>query len=402
MNDGLGSRDRWKLTLCHDKDMTYLDWTILLFFTFSLLEVNCQQQWQIQKESVAQILTGVSFSTTSVGFVAGDANGTGPALLKTVDGGNSYSACSIQGFPLFFTSIVMSSPTNGVVTGIGEARNFHSIEYTLDGEHWNLTDSDLLEDSQSVELITGVDGAFAMTGYFLEFNETTVNGVSVSYDQGQSWKNIDIHAEGQCRYGAFPSPLVWYVTSSLYPEMEFPSMISNSSDNRYYSFSQNLRFNGPQAEFATYPSRLSSQSSLSYRHGRKLLQTGYLAEISKTVDGGQTWNIVFRDESTYYLNGIDCPTENLCWAVGESQLGSAEPGCRILHTNDGGATWVQQLYVNESGYSLLDIAFVSETEGWAVGGVLDARFQGTYWHTLDSGKTWNFTTLNIPTTVVRG
>jgi len=31
---------------------------------------------------------------------------------------------------------------------------------------------------------------------------------------------------------------------------------------------------------------------------------------------------------------------------------------------------------------------ISETEGWAAGGELDASFQGQFWHTLDAGKTW--------------
>jgi len=34
------------------------------------------------------------------------------------------------------------------------------------------------------------------------------------------------------------------------------------------------------------------------------------------------------------------------------------------------------------------IEMISETEGWAAGGELDAKFQGQFWHTVDSGKTW--------------
>jgi len=37
------------------------------------------------------------------------------------------------------------------------------------------------------------------------------------------------------------------------------------------------------------------------------------------------------------------------------------------------------------------IEMISETEGWAAGGELDASFQGQFWHTLDAGKTWTDT-----------
>jgi len=123
---------------------------------------------------------------------------------------------------------------------------------------------------------------------------------------------------------------------------------------------------------------------------RNLLQVpAYYAEISKTSDGGKTWKTVFNDVGNFYFNGIDCPDTQNCWVVGESESDSLTPGVRILHTSDGGTTWQTQLYVNDSTYSMMDVAFINATEGWACGGILtETHFAGEFWHTSDAGKTW--------------
>jgi photosystem II stability/assembly factor-like uncharacterized protein len=66
------------------------------------------------------------------------------------------------------------------------------------------------------------------------------------------------------------------------------------------------------------------------------------------------------------------PADNDGWVCG--RWGS------VLHTNDGGKTWVKQ----ESGsdYTLSDIYFTDRMNGWAVGD------GGTIIHTSDGGKKW--------------
>jgi len=66
------------------------------------------------------------------------------------------------------------------------------------------------------------------------------------------------------------------------------------------------------------------------------------------------------------------PNEKEGWAAGRW-------GC-ILHTPDGGKTWVRQ----ETGtdFTLSSVSFVDSKRGWAVGDM------GTIIHTEDGGKTW--------------
>jgi len=309
------------------------------------------------------------------GYLAGDQNGIGPVILKTTDGGNTYRPCNHSGYSAMFLSIAMGSPTNGVVAGLGFGKNLHGIDYTTDGDTFAWGGStEFVEESQNVEAIKGVKGGFGITG---DFN--AANGVAVSTDGGVNWTNYNCSAESYARYGSFPSANTWYVSAGTWPAYD------SSKGNNFKTLTQRIRVRQGVGMEVT----LSNQTDIQPPR-RSLLQVpGYYAEISKTSDGGKTWNTVFHDIGNFYFNGIDCVDENTCWVVGESESDSLTPGARILHTADGGANWEVQLYVNDSTYSLLDIGFVNATEGWAIGGILTERFDGEFWHTTDAGKTWN-------------
>ena len=72
------------------------------------------------------------------------------------------------------------------------------------------------------------------------------------------------------------------------------------------------------------------------------------------------------------LLSVTFPTENDGWTCG--RWGT------VLHTADGGKSWVRQKTGTE--YTLSSIFFVDSKNGWAVGN------EGTIIHTPDGGKTW--------------
>jgi len=72
------------------------------------------------------------------------------------------------------------------------------------------------------------------------------------------------------------------------------------------------------------------------------------------------------------LFSVSFPTERDGWACG--RMGT------ILHTMDGGKTWVRQ--ASGTDYSLSSIFFVDQRLGWAVGD------EGTIIHTGNGGGTW--------------
>ena len=109
---------------------------------------------------------------------------------------------------------------------------------------------------------------------------------------------------------------------------------------------------------------------------------GIVGTIIHTSDGGKTW---VRQESgtKNHLFGVSFADCKNGWAVGSMET--------IIHTSDGGKTWgKQEVEENpEKGIFAPDIHyngiyFNDAYEGWLVG-----EF-GTIYHTTDGGKNWNY------------
>lgn len=80
------------------------------------------------------------------------------------------------------------------------------------------------------------------------------------------------------------------------------------------------------------------------------------------------------------LHAIDFVNENEGWAVGgEYDYSAGISRGIILHTEDGGETWEEQISINTL---LTDVDFVDENNGWAVGR------NGMIKHTTNGGDTW--------------
>jgi photosystem II stability/assembly factor-like uncharacterized protein len=99
---------------------------------------------------------------------------------------------------------------------------------------------------------------------------------------------------------------------------------------------------------------------------------GYSGYIRKTTDGGFTWQ--YKSIPTYSrMMDITFINENIGWAVGQNG--------QILKTLNGGETWNHQnSFVAQD---LNDVEFVNENDGWVVG------LEGRILHTSDGGNNWN-------------
>jgi photosystem II stability/assembly factor-like uncharacterized protein len=108
--------------------------------------------------------------------------------------------------------------------------------------------------------------------------------------------------------------------------------------------------------------------------------SGTKYSIFLSYDGGATWKTQYTFDDTlsdiYFLNDKEG------WAVGEAGI--------ILHTSDGGVTWRPQGGGME-GILLTAVHFVDSDNGWAVGGKLLSKeffIESIILHTSDGGKTW--------------
>lgn len=113
--------------------------------------------------------------------------------------------------------------------------------------------------------------------------------------------------------------------------------------------------------------------------------------IVRTDDGGDTWKEQKLLEGMTVIRFFAL-NRSTAWAVGERKRelsggGSVMVGFCILHTGDGGKSWVTQFEESTGKYpdiidGLNDIYFVNPKVGWLAGS------RGRIYHTEDGGKHW--------------
>ena len=110
-----------------------------------------------------------------------------------------------------------------------------------------------------------------------------------------------------------------------------------------------------------------------YDTGSRIVAIGWRGHIVISDDRGQSWKQVIAD-TRFLLSAVTFASDKKGWAVGHNST--------ILHTNDGGLTWVKQYEDLTLMKALFDVWFLDENIGWAVGSL------GLVMHTEDGGKSW--------------
>jgi len=337
-------------------------------------------EWKIIDSDIATIDTGLAFTSDTVGYTGGAANGVGPEIFKTVDGGKTWTVC-----PAKFGADLLLLDTDAADNTIVISSIFGELYSDDAGASFQPSTGG--GTSQSVRFL-GTDGdgglKFGVTGQYGLFTET--NGVGISVDGGKTFKVYDANMQTEARYGAFPSDTTWYVTGGTWSgegSDDDPAQDDVPVDGIKMPRRKKIVYNG------------KSVVRQRPRHPKAAPANGYQAQITVTNDGGATFKSVFNVSNEFYFNAIDClpNNPNSCCAVGEADNDSPVPGARIHCTTDGGATWTRNFYNagnSTTEFSLIEIRFTTDNDGWAVGGVLNAIFPSTWFlYTNDGGKTWN-------------
>jgi photosystem II stability/assembly factor-like uncharacterized protein len=123
-------------------------------------------------------------------------------------------------------------------------------------------------------------------------------------------------------------------------------------------------------------------NAVDFGDGLNVWAVGDAGTIMHSYDAGVTWRR--QAAPTEVALGSVAFTSALSgWAVGGDGWSSDTPRESshgiILHTADGGVTWVAQ---KTPASAVSDLAFVDDQQGWAVGG------RGLILHTADGGQTW--------------
>lgn len=326
----------------------------LALFSFILCD---EKSWQLTNVRKVTSLIGVYATAPNEVYGAMMDNSVGIGLIHSADYGETsdYTNFGAMNMDVAFTS----DAKVGCVAGLGGL----FVGPNANGNYTKVANVHGVTQNVEPFLAKG----FGSTGQFMS-GKTSVNGVAVSSDAGNSWNFYDIGLGTgySARYGSFPTESTWYVSSGMFPS-------DSTSVNTQHRLSKNLVYTtNNKLEFS--------------KVGRVGDDTGYQGAISKTTDGGKTWTQVFDTNGVYYMNAISCADELNCIAVGENDTGY------IVGTQDGGKTW-KTLYVAE-GISLIAVKMISTTEAWASGGGENSRRQlvGSYYHTTDGGVTWELLT----------
>lgn len=107
-------------------------------------------------------------------------------------------------------------------------------------------------------------------------------------------------------------------------------------------------------------------------NGQQMIAVGARGHVL-TSDGKADWSQILVPTDVL-LTDVEFFGEENGWSVGHDAT--------ILHTNDGGVSWVIQQQIPALDRPLLDVDFVSPLRGFAIGAY------GMFYGTIDGGKTW--------------
>lgn len=107
--------------------------------------------------------------------------------------------------------------------------------------------------------------------------------------------------------------------------------------------------------------------------GKRLIAVGDRGHILVSNDG-KNWEQV-EVPARAPLTAVSFPDADNGWAVGHDAV--------IVHTRDGGRTWILQNYQPQLEKPFLDVLFLDASKGFAVGAY------GLFYKTEDGGTNWN-------------
>ncbi len=344
--------------------------SIILCLTLMSLAGNVSAEpsagvWE-ERATVNELHMSLDFWDSETGLSAGAKNLQGPRILKTTDAGYTW------------TSVLSTMPNLGMVAVAWEDENTAYASGTSVGLLFDMKDAIVKTTDQGATWepvwsktmfaywtdlqVLGPDTIVA-TGHWTPFFYTDY-GIAYSTNGGRTWDERKWNWNWDTMdIGAWPSDLhfldenVGYIAGGVWPW---------------------TKKGGPSGRLP-YEAGLPKQSTA---------PGDWRAIAEKTTDQGFTWTTIF-DEVGFALTDICFVNQNEGWVTGYYDPYVGLNNGWIWHTEDGGATWKQQIYGLESVSSIFEIHMFNRREGWAAGYREDESFaRALLYHTTDGGETW--------------
>ena len=333
------------------KNSTILDYTIL--------GKDTSNNWKIYSNSLKIEKPDYMF-----GWSVGDPDNDYGTIIHTDDGGNTWERQG-NNSTIPNTSLSQIRAMNRSTAWIvgGKADGYGTILKTTNG---GLTWNRIMDESIPNADIEGIAIIDKDTVWAVGQNNT----ILVTHDGGESWEsksNSFYDSYALSDVVAVDENNIWICGGSV----DNHGLILHSRD-------------GGESWTQEGKDLLSNHSliSLSIVDEDRAWAIGGGSTVMKTIDGGDTWKKV--GESTFPSlidgNGICALDNNTVWVVLDYD--------NIYKTIDNGENWTQQ-ESNSTGYYLLRVTAINETNAWVTGSSQFPPIDGVLLHTTDGGKTWN-------------
>ncbi len=283
-------------------------------------------RWDVQQSGVTDDLTGVSFVNVQTGYAVGKNN----TILKTADGGNTWTRLLERQDRVDFRTVVFTSPVDGWAQS-------SSLLHTGDGgESW-----------QPVVPLAGPEGfgGGSMLGASrVQLHVPTMGaGVFRSDDAGRSWKAL-----GQPPSNAYEA--VFFADSQHGWVAGDYGKLASTQDGGATWREQDLGFKP----------HLTKIQFVSPQVGWLLPHRGHQGGPLATIDGGQTWTSQYAAVAGY------APLADLQFLSAQTGFLLAEGNRNelVLFTANGGKSW--KTIGSLQPYSTA-LSFPVADEGWVVG-----------------------------------
>lgn len=277
--------------------------------------------------------------------------------------------------PVYFADITMLPGGVGLAVGEieegGPAPLIPTIFRTADGgATWTSNTDEQVYGQLSGVAFSDAQHAWAVGADYGSGDRQAALVLSSS-DAGQTWSRVTFSADEAVQKVQFPTATTGYITGNN--GTVYVSTDGGAHWAKKVPGATDVQFAGLSFTDATHGWVCGAQGNEDWYRGR----------CYATGDGGATWKDVSPDSEAIVL---DCSflTGGLGWVVSQEGV--------IFHTTDGGASWAQQSAAIGPAVELTSVDFVDAQNGWASGLCWPPRYAKKGWavilHTTDGGQTW--------------
>ena len=316
--------------------------------------------WQKFETGVNYVFRSFSFFDKSSGFAIIKGNRYAPfvsddtLLLKTSDGGNSWdTVAGGRNDEIFLLQTYGDS-------SVWYARD--TLLYFSDnrGETWQTVELPVINDIINTASLAALSKEKFWILIHSRFDWATVSSVYYTENGGKNWVE-------QYNIGYDP----------VFPRLDNGILYNITvGENAFYAvggFGRIVYHENSSNDWQTKSHHIIGKLyNLSFVDKNTGYGVGYGPGITKTNDGGKTWDYI---ESLPFINNYEV------WFTNKTTGFVVNDGHGVFKTTDGGANWNQVLTYGDQYFT--DIQFVDETTGWVL------KDSGEVFKTVDNGETWN-------------